>query len=84
MWKTEDDKQPAVVQKVNANERTAEIMLYSGKLELVPVLELDAHGSDIISETPHDSFGARVGDFVFIHAEGRSNGFEKPHGPRHR
>lgn len=78
MWKTEDAKQPAVVQKANAKDRTAELLLYNGKVELVPVLELDVHGSDIILETPHDSFGARVGDLVFIHAEGCSNGFEKP------
>ena len=78
MWKNEDAKQPAIVQKVNAKERTAELLLYSGKVELVPVLELDVHGSDAIQETPHDSFGARVGDLAFIHAEGSTNGFEKP------
>ncbi|KLO15052.1 hypothetical protein SCHPADRAFT_902766 [Schizopora paradoxa] len=78
MWKNEDAKQPAIVQKVNAKQRTAELLLYDGKVELVPVLELDVHGSDAILETPHDSFGARVGDLVFIHADGSTNGFEKP------
>lgn len=88
IWKSEDQKRPAVVQKVNAAERTAIVLFTdSGKLELVSVLELDPHGTSsdsvaMIPQSTSDGLGVRRGDFVFIHLEGTTNGFEKPRVPR--
>lgn len=86
MWKTEDVKQPAVVQHVNAVDRTAEILLADGGKELASVLELDPHGtSDLAAVMPQsasEGLGVRRGDFVFIHREGTTNGFAKPCVPR--
>lgn len=77
-----------MVQKVNAAERTA-IILFSetGKQELASVLELDPHGTSsdstlMIPQSTSDGLGVRRGDFVFIHPEGTTNGFEKPRVPR--
>lgn len=63
---------------MNAIERTADILLYDGRREIVSVLELDPHGSDASASNPQDSFGLRRGDFVFIHREGDTNGCKKP------
>lgn len=87
VWKTEDVKQPAIVQHVNAVDRTAEILLAdSGSTELASVLELDPHGtSDLAAVMPQsasEGLGVRRGDFVFIHREGTTNGFDKPCVPR--
>ncbi|KAH8120020.1 hypothetical protein DFH11DRAFT_1557864 [Phellopilus nigrolimitatus] len=78
VWKNEDEKQSAVVQSVNAAERTAEIILLNGHRELVSVLELDPHGTDANVSNPQEGFGVRRGDLVFIHREGSTNGCEKP------
>lgn len=85
MFKTEDMKRPAIVQSVNAVERTAQILFPdTGEIELASLLELDAHGnSDLDANNLHtDSFGVRRGDFVFIHAAGTTNGMERPRVPR--
>ena len=86
IWKSEDEKRAAVVQSVNAVDRTASVR-YSdmGNVELVSLLELDPHGtSDWSAATPapFDGLGVRRGDFVFIHSEGLHNGLEAPRIPR--
>ncbi|EJD03783.1 uncharacterized protein FOMMEDRAFT_139931 [Fomitiporia mediterranea MF3/22] len=78
VWKTEDERQGAVVQSVNATERTAEIVLYNWRRERVSVLELDPHGTDASLGNPQEGFGVRRGDLVFIHGEGATNGCSKP------
>ena len=78
MWKAEEEAYGAVVQSVNATERTADIKLYDGRRELVSVLELDPHGSDANMGGPQNGFGVHRGDLVFIHREGSTNGCEKP------
>ncbi|KAH9486595.1 putative ubiquitin-conjugating enzyme E2 23 [Psilocybe cubensis] len=85
LWKNEETIHPAVVQSVNAKERTALVLLpESGAVELVPLLELDAHGtSEHAGNDPHtEVFGVRRGDFVFVHAPGTTNGLQKPRVPR--
>ena len=62
-------------------------MLFSdtGELETTSVLELDPHGTTdltAMNSSPHDSFGVRLGEFVFLHQEGTSNGYWTPRVPR--
>jgi ubiquitin-conjugating enzyme E2 O len=87
MWKNEGDTRPAIVQSVNAVQRTALILFPdTGVIELASLLELDPHGhSDHDPTNPTaspDGFGVRRGDFVLIHASGSSNGMQKPRVPR--
>ncbi|KAF8167745.1 hypothetical protein B0H34DRAFT_740587 [Crassisporium funariophilum] len=87
VWKNEGMKRAAIVQSVNAAQRTALILFAdTGAIELASVLELDPHGNaDLDAIVPHPSseaFGVRRGDFVFIHAIGTTNGLEKPNVPR--
>ena len=77
----------AIVQFVNATDRTAVILLTDTRLlETVSVLELDAHGTydqnGLAAQSMTDGFGVRRSDFVFIHPEGTTNGFESPYVPR--
>ncbi|KAF8913015.1 hypothetical protein CPB84DRAFT_1722037 [Gymnopilus junonius] len=85
VFKNEEEKRPAIVQSVNAAERTAYILFPdTGNIELASLLELDAHGnSDHDANNPQaESFGVRRGDFVFIHALGTTNRLENPRVPR--
>ncbi|KAK7694784.1 hypothetical protein QCA50_001972 [Cerrena zonata] len=84
IWKSEDGKRAAVVQSVNAGERTAQVRFDdTGIIELVSVLELDPHGiSDWSAVAPHEEMGLHRGDCVFIHPEGTTNGVEKPMVPK--
>ena len=86
LWKGEDEKRVAVVQSVNAVDRTATIRFGdTGAIELASVLELDPHGTNdwsAVTTTTFDGLGVRRGDFVFIHREGTTNGLEKPKVPR--
>lgn len=84
VWNREDEKRSAIVQSVNAAQRTATVLFPdTGVTELAPLLELDAHGtSDPGNAMAHDGLGVRRGDFVFIHPEGTTNGFESPRVPR--
>ena len=84
IWKSEDGKRPAVVQSVNAVERTAQVRFDdTGVIELVSVLELDPHGvSDWSVIASHEEMGLHRGDCVFIHPEGTTNGVEKPMVPK--
>jgi len=86
LWKGEDEKRIAVVQSVNAVDRTATIRFSdTGDVELASVLELDPHGTNdwsAVAPTAFDGLGVRRGDFVFIHNEGTTNGLEMPKVPR--
>ncbi|KAF8807738.1 hypothetical protein BYT27DRAFT_7338382 [Phlegmacium glaucopus] len=88
VWKNEGVKRPAIVQSVNAIQRTALILFPdTGTIELASLLELDPHGNSdfdaIDSQAGSDaSFGVRRGDFVFIHSVGTTNGLEQPRVPR--
>ncbi|KAF9479723.1 hypothetical protein BDN70DRAFT_878485 [Pholiota conissans] len=86
IWKNEEGVLPAIVQSVNATDRTALILLPdTGNIELAPLLELDAHGghdNDVNNVHNADGFGVRRGDFVFIHKPGTTNGLEPPKVPR--
>ena len=77
MWKNEDEKQAAVVQSINAQERTAVLLLADGRKQVVPVLELDTHGNEAIIGDPQSGYGVRRGDLVFIHRENATNGCDK-------
>ncbi|RPD66821.1 hypothetical protein L226DRAFT_529226 [Lentinus tigrinus ALCF2SS1-7] len=85
VWKTEDSKRHVVVQSVNAQERTAQVLVVeTGAIELASVLELDPHGTNDWSAvaSSNDGLGVRRGDLVFIHREGTTNGVEPPMVPR--
>jgi len=84
-WKNEEGKRAAIVQSVNASDRTAVILLTDTRaLETVSVLELDPYATfenNTMGQPVTDGFGVRRSDFVFIHPEGTTNGFEAPHVP---
>jgi ubiquitin-conjugating enzyme E2 O len=88
MWKGEGVKRVAVVQSVDALQRTAEVLWLDpqpneSSKEMVSLLELDPHGISTAPMGPHnETFGVRRGNFVFIHPEGTTNGAELPIVPR--
>jgi ubiquitin-conjugating enzyme E2 O len=87
LWKNEEGSRAAIVQSVNATDRTALILLGDSRtLETVSVLELDPHGAyeqnGPAAQSVTDGFGVHRSDFVFIHPEGSVNGFETPYVPR--
>ncbi|KAG6878620.1 hypothetical protein C0993_001143 [Termitomyces sp. T159_Od127] len=87
VWKNEESRRHAIVQFVNANDRTAKVLLPdSNTVELVSVLELDPHGASdpsvAFSQSASDGLGVCRGDFVFVHPDGVTNGFEKPVVPK--
>ncbi|TFK36863.1 hypothetical protein BDQ12DRAFT_685995 [Crucibulum laeve] len=87
LWKSEDERRPAIVQSVNPKDRTARILFpETGTTELASVLELDPHGTSdsaaVIAQSASEGLGVRRGDYVFIHREGTTNGLKKPRVPR--
>jgi ubiquitin-conjugating enzyme E2 O len=57
----------------------------TGLVELVSVLELSPHGTSdlaVIPQSASEGLGVSRGDFVFIHREGSTNGYQKPSVPR--
>jgi ubiquitin-conjugating enzyme E2 O len=63
MWKSEDEKRPAIVQSVDAARRTATVLFPStNTIELVSLLELDPQGTSDSSplgpDRPPDGLGA--------------------------
>lgn len=86
VWKNEEGRRAAIVQSVNASDRTALILLTETRtLETVSVLELDPYGNfenNATSQPMTDGFGVRRSDFVFVHPEGTTNGFEAPQVPK--
>ncbi|KNZ75661.1 putative ubiquitin-conjugating enzyme E2 23 [Termitomyces sp. J132] len=86
-WKSEENRRHAIVQSVNAIDRTAKVLLPdTNTIEVVSVLELDPYGtSDPSAAFPpsgSDGLGVCRGDFVFVHPSGATNGFEKPVVPK--
>ena len=83
VWKNEGFKRPAIVQSVDAIQRTALILFPdTGTIELASLLELDSHGNSDLDTGSDASFGVRRGDFVFIHPPETTNGLENPRVPR--
>ncbi|KAF9455069.1 hypothetical protein P691DRAFT_691418 [Macrolepiota fuliginosa MF-IS2] len=87
MWKNEDEVKPAIVQSVNAVERTATVLLLDTKTtELVSVLELDPNGTSAPPPLgPHstaEGLGVGRGEYVFIHEPGMTNGYDIPWVPK--
>ncbi|KAH8835912.1 hypothetical protein DL96DRAFT_1576028 [Flagelloscypha sp. PMI_526] len=68
------ESRPAVVQSVNASERTASVYFSdTGTIEPVSLLDIDAQGfADTFPGA--DGFGVVLGDIVLIHREGTTNG----------
>ncbi|KAG7099028.1 hypothetical protein E1B28_000908 [Marasmius oreades] len=86
IWKNEGVRRSAVVQTVDAVQRTASVLFSdTEKIEIVSLLELDPHGTsdmDPYAQYSLDGLGVRRGDFVFIHQAGITNGFESPRVPK--
>ena len=86
LWKGEDQERTAIVQSVDAAQRTAVILyLDTGETETASVLELDPHGTTDLTanaSTLNEGFGVRRGEFVFVHREGTTNGLQMPRVPR--
>ncbi|KAI0751129.1 hypothetical protein C8Q80DRAFT_1155693 [Daedaleopsis nitida] len=85
IWKTEDSKRHVIVQIVNAQDRTAKVLVVeTGTVELASVLELDPHGTNDWSAVgpTSDGLGVRRGDLVFVHREGTINSVQPPMVPR--
>ncbi|THV05997.1 hypothetical protein K435DRAFT_744206 [Dendrothele bispora CBS 962.96] len=85
IWSSEGVKRPAVVQAVDSAQRTAKVLFVDTKqIEMVSLLELDPHGASDLEPAQGgiDGLGVRRGDFVFIHNEGLTNGYEPPRVPK--
>ncbi|KAG6840353.1 hypothetical protein C0991_007280 [Blastosporella zonata] len=87
VWKGENVERLAIVQSVNATDRTARILLpATNAVELASLLELDPHSTSDLgaasAQPASEGLGVCRGDFVFIHPIGTTNGFEKPAVPR--
>ncbi|CAK5280472.1 unnamed protein product [Mycena citricolor] len=77
LWNREDENQAVIIQAVNPDRTVSVLVPETGKTELISALELDPHGvSDAAAmhDSPSDGLGVRRGDFLFIHAEGGTNG----------
>lgn len=91
LWKTDGKSRTAVVQVVHPSQRVAILKLTdvpesTPESEMVPLLELDPHGThDITGDDPTpppDELGVHRGEFVFIHKEGTTNGSVMPMVPK--
>jgi ubiquitin-conjugating enzyme E2 O len=86
IFKSEDQKRPAIVQSVDAARRIATILFPdTNTKELVSLLELDPHGTNDFSVAQSafvgEGLGVHRGDFVFVHKAGTSNGLMNPRVP---
>lgn len=84
LWKSDQGALPAIVQSVNAADRTSLILFPdTGKTELAPLLELDTVGNaEHAADLNPEAFGVQRGDIVFINAPGSVSSTKKPHVPR--
>ncbi|KAG8981697.1 hypothetical protein FRB93_008397, partial [Tulasnella sp. JGI-2019a] len=93
LWKAEEQTQPGIVQHVNAYDRTAQLFWkvplprHEGdpkppSYSLVPVMELDPHGTSTPSDEQPECVGVRRGEFVLVHREGTTNGSKVPRVPK--
>ncbi|KAF4623252.1 hypothetical protein D9613_002127 [Agrocybe pediades] len=84
LWKSEQGSRPAVVQSVNAIERTSLVLLPdTGVIELASLLELDTVGNvEHETDLSPEAFGVQRGDIVFINAPSSSRSTQAPRMPR--
>lgn len=74
-------ERPGIVQSVDAVERTASLLFPdTAAIELVSLLQLDTHGNP--DQAIDGGVGVRLGDFVFIHKVGETNGSAGSRVPR--
>lgn len=76
---SDDGDKAAVVQSVNAVDRTASLQLYDGMREVVPLFELTCPS---LNPASLDSIGVHRGDYVLIHPPDSTNGAPPPKVPR--
>jgi len=85
IYKDEGQERSAIVQFVNAADRTASLLfLDSHVVELASLLQLDTHGNPDqgVDGPGSEGVGVHLGDFVFIHKSGENNGSLSPRVPR--
>jgi ubiquitin-conjugating enzyme E2 O len=87
LWKGEAERRTAIVQSVNAVDRTAKILYADTRVtDIVSVLELDPHGSTDFSpansQSISEGLGVCLGELVLVHSEGTTNGLEPPRVPK--
>ena len=85
-WRSDGQQRHAIVQSVNAAQRTAAIFYPDPRTyDLASLLELDPHGVRDITTADQfsvrDALGVHRGDFVFVHRAGTTNGLPKPRVP---
>ena len=76
IFKAEGEERPAIVQSVNAADRTASLLFTdTGSIEMATLLELDTQGNpDETANGPgSEGIGVNLSDFVFIHKLGETN-----------
>jgi ubiquitin-conjugating enzyme E2 O len=83
LWKSEGYQRHAIVQSVNATDRTAAILYPdTGIKDIASLLELDPHGtsdpSTLYLSPAGDGLGVHRGDYVFVHRPGSTNDLPKP------
>ncbi|KXN83875.1 putative ubiquitin-conjugating enzyme E2 23 [Leucoagaricus sp. SymC.cos] len=86
VWKAEGVSNNVIVQSVNAVDRTANVLLLdTGAIELVSLLELDRGDTDpqmAHAQNVTDTLGVQRGDLVLVHRPGTTNGCAKLRVPR--
>ncbi|KAF8338031.1 uncharacterized protein EI90DRAFT_3118487 [Cantharellus anzutake] len=83
--KSDGEPRAAVVQSVDAEDRTARVRWYPPKakeesIAVVSMFEINPEGS-VSSDLPQ-SYGVRRGDIVFLHARDSTNGCDVPRVPK--
>lgn len=76
LLKDDGEERAAVVQSVNAAQRIARLLFQdTGKVEPASLLEMSTYGTGVsASESLHEVIGLHIGDFVFVHKSGTTNG----------
>jgi ubiquitin-conjugating enzyme E2 O len=85
VFKDEGEERPAVVQSVNAADRTASLLFTdTGSIEMATLLQLDTQGNpdDTTNGPGSEGIGVNLGDFVFIHKMGETNASPDSRVPR--
>lgn len=77
MLKEEGEDRAAVVQTVDAPQRIAHLLLQdNNKIERASILELQTYGTGLNGpeSAVHETIGVHIGDFIFVHKPGTTNG----------
>lgn len=70
IFKDEGWEWPAIVQAVNASDRTASLLFTdTGSIKMATLMQLDTQG-----DADETGIGVNLGDFVFVHKIGETNG----------